>query len=72
MNGNHKLYLTANEIAVALGVSRGLAYKMIRKCNAALAEQGYLTIAGRVPIKYFAEKYYGFEVTEGDSHNAGI
>lgn len=55
-----KIYLTADEIAEALGISRGHAYVLIRECNNDLRKQGYICIAGKVPIKYFCEKYYGF------------
>jgi hypothetical protein len=43
------LYLSADEIAVLLGVSKGHAYKVIRDCNDELKDDGYITIAGRVP-----------------------
>lgn len=55
-----KIYLTADEIAEALGISRGHAYVLIRECNNDLRKQGYICIAGKVPKKYFSEKYYGF------------
>lgn|GEM_PF-408305 len=54
-----RIYYTAAEIAEMLGVSRGKAYKILREMNAKLAEEGYLTVAGKIPVEYFKEKWYG-------------
>lgn len=56
-----KVYLTAEELAETLGISRSYAYVLIRECNNELRKQGYICIAGKVPIQYFREKFYGFE-----------
>lgn len=53
------LFYTAAEIAEMLGVSRGHAYKIVKQLNEELSNRGYITIAGKVPKKYFAEHYYG-------------
>lgn len=53
------LYFTAQEIAVMLGVSRGQAYKIVKRLNDELTKQGYIVISGKVPKKYFSERYYG-------------
>lgn len=53
------IYYTAQEVAVMLGISRGQAYKLVKAMNEELAKQGYIVIAGRVPRKYFSERYYG-------------
>ena len=55
-----KSYLTAKEVAEILGVSLGHAYKIVQMMNKELSSRGYLVIAGKVPIKYFQERYYGF------------
>lgn len=60
MNITEKIYLDADAIAELLGVSKGFAYKIIRELNADLKSQGYIVIAGKVPTKFFQEKYYGF------------
>lgn len=55
----HKMeryYLNANEVAEALGVKIGLAYKLIRKWNAELQDQGKLVIRGKVNKQYFLKK----------------
>lgn len=58
--GDKKIYLTALEVAKILGVSKGHAYKLIQKLNKELADNGYLVVAGKVPVRYFEERYYGF------------
>lgn len=55
-----KIYLTAEDVAEALGISKGHAYVIIRECNEELKGKGYICVAGKVPVKYFCEKYYGF------------
>lgn len=59
MNTTDKIYLDADEIVEFLGVSKGFAYKIIRELNSDLRANGYIVIAGRVPKKFFQEKYYG-------------
>ncbi len=61
---NKCLYFTANEISEMLGVSRGHAYKIVKKLNNDLASKGYIVIAGKVPKKFFAEHYYGMELAQ--------
>ncbi len=61
-----KQYLTAKEVAETIGASQGKAYGIIRELNAELKAEGYITIAGKVPVAFFRKKYYGFELkTEG-------
>ena len=50
------LFLTVDEVRQLLGVSKSYAYKVIRKMNSELRQQGYHTIAGRVSKTYFLEK----------------
>lgn len=54
-----KIYFTAQEVAELLGVSRGQSYKIIQRLNSELDKKGFITVAGKVPKKYFAERYYG-------------
>lgn len=49
-------FIRANEVAEILGVSKSYAYKLIKKLNNQLKEQGYLTISGRINKQYFLEK----------------
>ena len=53
MEKSKKMYVTAEEAAVMLGVSTGYAYKIIRGLNEELKAKGYRTISGKVPTKYF-------------------
>lgn len=55
------LYYTAKDVEEMLGVSRGYAYKVVKKLNEELENQGYIVIAGRIPKKFFEEKYYGLD-----------
>ncbi len=56
---NEKLYYNASDIAEMLGVSMGKSYKILREMNKDLADRGFLTIAGKIPVEYFREKWYG-------------
>lgn len=49
--------MTAKEIAEELGIAPSTAYKIIRKLNAELQEQGYLTVAGKLNKQYFQKKF---------------
>lgn len=59
-----KQYLTAKEVAEVIGASQGKAYSIIRELNAELKAEGYITIAGKIPVAFFRKKYYGFEGEE--------
>ena len=59
MENTMKMYVTADEVAELLGVSRGYAYKVIRGLNDELKANGFRVISGKVPAKYFQEKFYG-------------
>lgn len=56
-------YITAQEVAEALGVSLGKAYAVIRDLNDELKAKGYITVAGKVSRVYFEEKCYGVKVS---------
>ena len=62
MENTMKMYVTAEEVAEILGVSRGYAYKVIRDLNEELKAQGFRVISGKVPTKFFQEKFYGMVV----------
>ena len=44
--------ITAEEVAESMGISLGYAYKLLRKLNKELADQGYVTVAGKIPVSY--------------------
>lgn len=54
-----KIYYTAAEVAEMLGCSLTKSYAIIRQLNEELTKQGYIVLAGKVPIAYFKERYYG-------------
>lgn len=55
-------FITANEVAEVMGVSRTKAYQIVRAMNKELKEMGYITIAGKCPIQYFKQKSYGLQM----------
>ena len=48
----NQLFIHANEVAVALVVSKAYAYKVVRDLNKELKEKGFITIAGKVNRTY--------------------
>ena len=55
-------FITAGEVAEVMGVSRTKAYQIVREMNKELKAMGYITIAGKCPIQYFQQKFYGLKV----------
>lgn len=53
-----KNYINAQELSNILDISVSSAYRVIRKLNEELEEKGYLVIAGRVPTKYFEQRWF--------------
>lgn len=53
-------YMNVDDVAECIGVSTSSAYKIIRTLNDELRKKGYLTVAGKVPTKYFEERWYGY------------
>ena len=49
-------YMTADDVAKALKISKSFAYKVIRKMNTELQEQGFFTMAGKVNKQFFLDK----------------
>ena len=52
--------MDADDVAKALSVSKGQAYKTIRILNEELKAQGYFVVQGKVPKAYWETKFYGF------------
>ena len=50
--------IDAEEVAKALNISKGYAYKVIRKLNEEMEEKGMLMVKGKVRAGYFAERYF--------------
>ncbi|NFH48644.1 transcriptional regulator [Clostridium sporogenes] len=52
------MFYTVDQITEMLQISKSKAYKIVASLNKELKKMGYITIAGRVPKKFFEEKYY--------------
>ena len=60
MVGMKEAFIEVNEVMETLGIGKTKAYNIIKAYNRELAAQGYLTIRGRCPRKYFEQKIYGY------------
>ena len=64
-----KNFMTVEEVAEELKVSKSYAYKVVRELNAEMRELGYLTISGRVNTSFFRKKLcYGEETPPQQRH----
>ena len=52
----NKSFMTVEEVANELGVSKSYAYKVVRELNTELQKLGYLTVSGRVNANFFRKK----------------
>ena len=52
----NKSFMTVEEVANELGVSKSYAYKVVRELNTELQKLGYLTVSGRVNTNFFRKK----------------
>lgn len=62
---NYQYMMNAEDVAKELNCSKSHAYKLVKELNKELAEQGYITMAGRIPKAYWAKKMYGYELSMG-------
>ena len=49
-------FMTVEEVAAELRVSKSKAYQIVRELNTEMQKQGYLTVAGRVNASFFHKK----------------
>jgi hypothetical protein len=56
MKTKNNMYIFADELAEMLDCSKGYAYRKIRELNKELADNGKITVPGRVSRKYFEER----------------
>ncbi|MBP1534582.1 MAG: transcriptional regulator [Ruminiclostridium sp.] len=64
---NEKVFYKAEDVCTILSVSRPTAYRIIKKLNEELESMGYMVINGRVPVKFFNEKFYcGYTESKND------
>ncbi len=52
----HRSFMTVDEVAQELGISKSYAYKIVQRLNAELDSKDYITISGRVNRQYFLER----------------
>lgn len=60
-------FITATEVAETMGISRSKAYQLVRNMNKELKEMGYITVAGKCPIQFFKQKFFGFQLPGGEA-----
>ncbi len=58
-------FITANEVAEIMGISRSKAYQIVREMNKELKSMGYITVAGKCPVQFFKQKFFGLEIGGG-------
>ena len=51
-------FITAEEVAATMGISRSKAYQIVRTLNRELKAMGFITIAGKCPVQYFEKRCY--------------
>lgn len=56
---NQELFVKVDTVMTDLGISKPLAYQLIKTWNAELSELGYTVIGGRVPRAFYEKKIYG-------------
>lgn len=52
----NKTFMTVEEVARELNVSKSYAYKVVKELNTEMKQLGYLTVTGRVNINFFRKK----------------
>lgn len=60
----YQYMMNVEDVAKELDCSKSHAYKLVKAMNQELAMQGYITMAGRIPKAYWAQKMYGYKGTE--------
>ena len=53
-----KKFLNASDICELMQVSRSTAYRIMKTLNDELDKKGKITVAGKIPAKYFFERVY--------------
>lgn len=67
-----KNFLNVTDVSKYMDISVPMAYKVIRKLNDELNEQGFLTISGKVSKYYFEQRVYGAKLIQEDNDNASL
>lgn len=50
-------FLSVDDVRRVLNIGRTKAYQIIRQLNSELENKGYMIQRGRVPAKYFSERF---------------
>lgn len=58
MGSNRDYFYFVEDVMKMLDLSRAKCYEIIKQLNRELEDAGYLTVAGRVPKRYFDSRYY--------------
>ena len=58
------MFMTAQEVADTLGMSKAYAYKLIQEMNQEMAEGGYVVLHGKINRSFFFNKIYGGETKD--------
>jgi len=64
MERTRQLHLTAKEVSILLNRSLSYSYDVIARMNQELESKGMYVMPGRISTQYFAEKFYGMEITD--------
>ena len=56
--------MDAKDVANELGISKGHAYKVIRRLNEELERSGFIIVAGKVPRAFWEKKFYGYQTVQ--------
>lgn len=51
-------YFYVDDVQRLLGVSESKAYKTMQALNKELEKMGYIKVSGRIPKKFFCERFY--------------
>ncbi|MGL4902371.1 hypothetical protein [Cetobacterium sp.] len=57
MSNKQKVLYEVEDVVTLLSISRTKAYKIIKQLNTELESKGFITIRGKVPIRYFKERF---------------
>ncbi len=52
-----RTHLTAEDVSYLISRSSSVAYKVVNDLNADLEREGYYTVKGRIPKKYFCDRF---------------
>lgn len=65
---SNKLFMTAQEVADTLGMSKAYAYKLIQEMNQKMAKGGYVVLHGKINRSFFYKKIYGGETKDANGN----